>query len=163
MYRCTDTRYMGGTEGRHGGTEGRAAALKLVPVCRTREGRWQAGSHFILSYVQYITEYVYIYLYSSRLPYAAKLGLAVRKTQVGAQKIDGSPLKTIEMVIAGFQIQDDLGRVRFLQETFLWADTSLKVILWITFLTIQKCGHTVCQGGACLEDWLTHDQEGRDH
>lgn len=151
---------MGGTEGRHGGTEGRAAALKLVPVAEPGKA-WK-------SYRMYITEYVYIYLYSSRLPYAAKLGLAVRKTQVGAQKIDGSPLKTIEMVIAGFQIQDDLGRVRFLQKTFLLADTSLKVILWITFLTIQKCGHTVCQGGACLEDFyncrgLTHDQEGRDH
>ena len=38
--------------------------------------------------------------------YAKKLGLRVRKTNVGAQKIDGSTLKTYDMVIAGFQVQD---------------------------------------------------------
>ena len=34
--------------------------------------------------------------------YAKKLGLRIRKTDVGAQKIDGSTLKTYRMVIAGF-------------------------------------------------------------
>ena len=45
--------------------------------------------------------------------YAKQLGLQVRKTNVGAQKIDGSSLWTFEMVIAGFQVEDKLGRVRF--------------------------------------------------
>ena len=43
--------------------------------------------------------------------YAKKLGLRVRQTNVGAQKIDGSHLKTFEMVIASFLLQDKLGKV----------------------------------------------------
>ena len=36
--------------------------------------------------------------------FAAKLGLSIRPTGIGAQKIDGSTLKTYGMVIAGFSI-----------------------------------------------------------
>ena len=36
------------------------------------------------------------------LDFAQKLGLKVRKTNVGAQKIDGSALETFGMVIADF-------------------------------------------------------------
>ena len=43
--------------------------------------------------------------------YAKKLGLRVRKSDVGAQKIDGSTLETYGMVIAGFQVQDNLERL----------------------------------------------------
>lgn len=42
------------------------------------------------------------------------------------------------MVIAGFQIQDKLGRVRFFQETFLLADISMKVVLGMPFLTLSN-------------------------
>lgn len=45
--------------------------------------------------------------------YAKKLGFKIRKNNVGAQKIDGSILKTYGMVIAGFQVEDKLGRARF--------------------------------------------------
>ena len=45
--------------------------------------------------------------------YIKKLGLWIRKTDVGAQKIDGSCLNTFRMVIAGFQIQNKLGKARF--------------------------------------------------
>ena len=45
--------------------------------------------------------------------YAKKLGFQIRKTDVGAQKIDRSSLNTFGMVIAGFQIQDKLGRAKF--------------------------------------------------
>ena len=69
--------------------------------------------------------------------YAAKLGLTFRKTNVGSQKIDGSPLETIGRVIAGFQIQDKLGRVRFFQKTFFLADTSMEVVLGMPFLTLS--------------------------
>ena len=44
--------------------------------------------------------------------YAKQLGLQVRKTDVGAQKIDGSSLRTFGMVIAGFQVEDKLGRAQ---------------------------------------------------
>ena len=45
--------------------------------------------------------------------YIAKLGLKVCSTNVGAQKIDGSSLQTFGIVIAGFQVEDKLGRTRF--------------------------------------------------
>ena len=44
------------------------------------------------------------------LPYAAHLGLKVRVTNVGAQKIDRSSLAIYGMVIAGFQVVDKFGR-----------------------------------------------------
>ena len=68
--------------------------------------------------------------------YAKKLGLRVRQTNVGAQKIDGSHLETFGMVIASFSLQDKLGKVRFFQETFLVADTQIKVVLGMPFLTL---------------------------
>ena len=70
--------------------------------------------------------------------YAKKLGLHVRKTDVGAQKIDGSTLGTYGMVIAGFQVQDKFGKARFFQETFLVADTSVEVVLGMPFLALSK-------------------------
>ena len=45
--------------------------------------------------------------------YAKKVGLRIRQTDVGAQKIDGSHLDSFGMVIAGFSPQDKLGKVRF--------------------------------------------------
>ena len=45
--------------------------------------------------------------------YAKKLELRVRQTDVGAQKIDGSHLNTIGMLITGFSLQDKLGKVWF--------------------------------------------------
>ena len=45
--------------------------------------------------------------------YAKQLGLRTQKTDVGAQKIDGSSLNTFGMVIGGFQVIDKLGRARF--------------------------------------------------
>ena len=70
--------------------------------------------------------------------YILKLGLRVRQTNVGAQKIDGSTLKTFEIVLASFQIEDKLGRARFFQETFLLADISVEVVLEIFFLTLSN-------------------------
>ena len=70
--------------------------------------------------------------------YIKKLGFRTRKTDVKAQKIDGSSLRTFRMVIAGFQIEDKLGRARFFQESFLLADTSMEVILRMPFLTLSN-------------------------
>ena len=42
------------------------------------------------------------------LAYAAHLGLKVRVTNIGAQKINGSPLAIYGMVIATFQVVDKL-------------------------------------------------------
>ena len=70
--------------------------------------------------------------------YAKRLGLKTRKTNVGAQKIDGSALETFGMVIADFQVEDKSGRPRFFQETFLVADTKFEVILGMPFLKISN-------------------------
>ena len=43
------------------------------------------------------------------LAYRAQLGLKMRKTNVDAQKIDGSFLITYGMIIAAFQVLDKLG------------------------------------------------------
>ena len=45
--------------------------------------------------------------------YTAHLGLKVRVTNVGVQKIDGSLLATYGMVIAAFQVVNKLGRSWF--------------------------------------------------
>ena len=70
--------------------------------------------------------------------YAKQLGLRTQKTDVGAQKIDGSLLTTYGIVIAGFQIKDKLNRARFFQKTFLLANTSKEVILGMHFLTFSN-------------------------
>ncbi len=70
--------------------------------------------------------------------FAAKLGLIPRPTNVGAQIIDGSTLVTYGMALAGFSLQDSLGRVRFFEETFLLADISMEVILGMSFLSFSN-------------------------
>ena len=70
--------------------------------------------------------------------YAWKLGLKIRKINIGAQKIDGSALETFGMVIANFQVEDKASRPRFFQEIFLVADTKFEVILGMFFLKISN-------------------------
>ncbi len=70
--------------------------------------------------------------------YAAKLGLTTRKTSVGAQKIDGSPLETHGMTSARFALQDSLGRVQFFEETLLLAETNMEMVLGMPFLVLSN-------------------------
>ena len=70
--------------------------------------------------------------------FAQKLGLKIWKTNVRAQKIDGSPLKTFGMVIADLQVEDKVGRSRFFQETFLVANTKFEIILGMLFLKLSN-------------------------
>ena len=70
--------------------------------------------------------------------FAAMLSLKVRKTDIGAQKIDGFTLETFEMILADFPMKDKLGRVRFFQETFLLADINMEVVLDTLFLTLSN-------------------------
>lgn len=62
----------------------------------------------------------------------------MQKTDVRAQKISKSILKIYDMVIVDFQVQDKLEKARFFQKTFLVADTSVKVIFEMFFLTLSK-------------------------
>ena len=70
--------------------------------------------------------------------YTSKLGLRVRHTDVRAQKIDSFTLQLFGMVLANFQVEDQLGRTRFFQETFLLADISAEVVLGMPFLTLSN-------------------------
>ena len=72
------------------------------------------------------------------LAYTAYLGLKVRVTNVGAQKIDGSSLATYSMVIAAFHVIDKLGHSRFFQETFLLADITMEMVLGMPFFTLSN-------------------------
>ena len=42
------------------------------------------------------------------------------------------------MVLASFQVEDKLGRARFVQETFLLADISAEVVLGMPFLILSN-------------------------
>ena len=70
--------------------------------------------------------------------YAKQLGLWTQRTDIGAQKIEGSSLATYGMVIAAFEVKDKFDRARFFQETFLLADTSMKVVLEMPLLTLSN-------------------------
>ncbi len=70
--------------------------------------------------------------------YAKKLGFTTQKTSVGAQKINGSLLETYGMALASFSLQNSLGRVRFFEETFLLAGTSIEVVLGMPFLALNN-------------------------
>ena len=78
--------------------------------------------------------------------YARKLGLKIRRTNVEAQKIDGSALETFGMVIADFQVEDKASKPRFFQEIFLVADTKFEVILGMPFLKINNADVSFGEG-----------------
>ena len=65
--------------------------------------------------------------------FAWKLGFHIQKTNIGAQKIDGSTFETFRMVITDFQVEDKGNRPTFFQEPFLVADTKFEVILEMSF------------------------------
>ena len=80
------------------------------------------------------------------LAYAKRLGLKTRKTNIGAQKTDGSALEIFGMVIADFQVEDKDGKPRFFQETFLMADTKFEVILRMPFLKLSNADMSFGKG-----------------
>ena len=69
---------------------------------------------------------------------ARKLNFHTQITNFGAQKIDGSILKTFEMVIIDFHVKNKVGKPRFFQKTFLVANTKFKMILGMPFLKLSN-------------------------
>ena len=69
------------------------------------------------------------------LTFAKKLGLLIKSTDVGAQKIDNTTLDIFEIIVAAFSVTDKANQVRFFKETFLVANVSPKVVIRIPFLT----------------------------
>ncbi len=70
--------------------------------------------------------------------FAQQLGLKIRKTNVGAPKIDGTTLETYGMVVSTFSVSDKDGRERFFEESFLLADVSPDIVLGMPFLTMSN-------------------------
>ena len=70
--------------------------------------------------------------------FAHQLDLTIQKTNVGAQKIDGTTLKTYEMVVSTFSVLDKDGRERFFEESFLLADIKSEIVLEMPFLTMSN-------------------------
>ena len=70
--------------------------------------------------------------------FAAKLGLSTQPTNVGAHKIDCFTLKIYEITISGFLIQERLGKIRFLEVTFLLANTTVDVVPGMPFLSLSN-------------------------
>ena len=70
--------------------------------------------------------------------FAHQLSCTIRKTNVGAQKIISTTLKTYEIVISTFSILDKDGRERFFEESFLLADVKPKIIFRMPILTMSN-------------------------
>ena len=70
--------------------------------------------------------------------FVKQLGLSIRPTNVGAQKIDGTTLDTHGMVVAAFSVEDKANQIRFFEETFLVANVSSEVVLGMSFLTLSN-------------------------
>ncbi len=70
--------------------------------------------------------------------FAQQLGLKIRKTNVGAQKIDGTTLETYKIVVSTFSVSNKDGRERFFEESFLLADVSPDIVLGMPFLTMSN-------------------------
>ncbi len=67
-----------------------------------------------------------------------QLGLKIRKTNVGAQKIDGTTLETYGMILSTFSVSDKDGRERFFEKSFLLADIRPDIVLRMPFLTMSN-------------------------
>ncbi len=70
--------------------------------------------------------------------FAHQLGLKICKTNVGAQKIDGTTLETYGIVVSTFSVSDKDGRERFFEESFVLADVKPDRMLGMPFLTISN-------------------------
>lgn len=66
---------------------------------------WKAKIHILIDFDSNVN--------AITLVYVKKLGLCIRKTNVGAPKIDGSNLTTYKIIIAGFQVVNKLGKACF--------------------------------------------------
>lgn len=72
------------------------------------------------------------------LVFTTRLDLKSRSTNIEAQKINISPLETRSMTFAKFLVLNIQKLVWFLEKTFLLINTSIKVILKISFLFLNN-------------------------
>ena len=70
--------------------------------------------------------------------FALNLDFYIRKTNVRAQKINGSIFEVFEMVIADFWVENKCGRPKIFKKIFLVANIKFQVILKMPFLKISN-------------------------
>lgn len=70
--------------------------------------------------------------------YIVKLDFIIQKTDIGTQKINGLFLVTYGIVLASFLVQNKFRKVWFFEESFLLADTSMKIVPRMFFLTLSN-------------------------
>ena len=70
--------------------------------------------------------------------FTKQLGLLIRQTDVGAQKIYSTTLDIYGMVIAAFAVMEKVNQVRFFEKTFMVANVSPEVVLEMLFLTLSN-------------------------
>lgn len=70
--------------------------------------------------------------------YIKKLDFVIWKTDVGAQKIDSTTLKTFKVVIAAFSMYNRAEKFCFFEKTFLLADISIDMALKPFFFTLSN-------------------------
>ena len=70
--------------------------------------------------------------------FAERLGLVMRTTSIGTEKIDGTTLEAYGIVVAAFSVTDQADKVRFFEETFLVANVNPDVVLGMPFLTLSS-------------------------
>ena len=71
------------------------------------------------------------------LSFTKQLGLSIRPTDIGAQKIDGITLDTHRIIVAAFSVIDKANQVRFFKETFLVANVSPEIVFRMSFLILS--------------------------
>ena len=71
------------------------------------------------------------------LIFAKQLGLSIRLTDFGIQKIDNNTLDTYKIVVVVFSVKNKANGVRFFKEIFLVVNISPEVVFGILFLTLS--------------------------
>lgn len=69
--------------------------------------------------------------------FAQEIGLLIRPTDVGAQKMDGNPLNTYGIVVTAFSLTDKANRVKFFKKTFMVANINLEVVFGMLFFILS--------------------------
>ena len=69
--------------------------------------------------------------------FVKELGLLIKQTDVGAQKVDGIILDIFGIVVAAFSVANKANQVRFFKKTFFMANVSPEIKLRMLFLTLS--------------------------
>ena len=89
--------------------------------------------------------------------FAQELGLPIRTTDIGAQKIDGTILDTFKIVVVAFSVTNKANQVRFLKDTFLVANVSPEVIFGMPFVSLSGVDVDFSGWELCWKTYTTEE------